>query len=484
MATLLALATAPTLVEASPTAGSASLISEFAVPNAPSGLFYYPDQDLLYVLCGTSTNGDHYLYAYTTDGTLKCTITIPEAVGMSRVDGFFIADSKAYIADSQGPIYAGTSGRLGGSMYEMDWEDPCQCDENDNSVDDFSPSCDLSTASWSPSSITAQADIVASTVSSSEGGGNDAYFRNSGVLVKDGSFFAVNGVHPVTQGDYTSYYQKSLIKASLSGIIDNVPAVEEYWPFTASTLGHDVDMEALTCGDDDCATYIYIGDEYNYIYRLTLGTTDPASAVEYEWDVADLVGGSSIATDKGIESLTYSSKTGYFYAAVPRDFGEWWMGISTSSSVHEPILVHLIWGKAPEAVGRPTTLREPAPLMQEQPGSLRGWCPTARKGTRLLGKYLGLLLDEMSRGELKDVELCKTLSWMVPKATGDNAPAPPMRLATGGCDHQAAVWKCEGDSWMQEPCAGGAVHSDWVRCVAWRPDGSAVIASGGWDMTV
>lgn len=77
----------------------------------------------------------------------------------------------------------------------------------------------------------------------------------------------------------------------------------------------------------------------------------------------------------------------------------------------------------------------------------------------------------------------QTLSWMVPKTTGDNAPAPPMRLATGGCDHQAAVWKCEGDSWMQEPQLPAA-HSDWVRCVAWRPDGSAVIASGGWDMTV
>ena len=42
-----------------------------------------------------------------------------------RVDGFYIVDSKAYIVDSQGPIYPSTSGKLGGSVYEVDWTNPC-----------------------------------------------------------------------------------------------------------------------------------------------------------------------------------------------------------------------------------------------------------------------------------------------------------------------------------------------------------------------
>ena len=37
-------------------------------------------------------------------------MTIPESVGMTRVDGFYIVGDKAYIVDSQGPIYSSTSG--------------------------------------------------------------------------------------------------------------------------------------------------------------------------------------------------------------------------------------------------------------------------------------------------------------------------------------------------------------------------------------
>lgn len=76
----------------------------------------------------------------------------------------------------------------------------------------------------------------------------------------------------------------------------------------------------------------------------------------------------------------------------------------------------------------------------------------------------------------------QALSWMTPPPFRDNAPAPPMRLVTGGCDHAVAVWKCEGDVWAQEPPLP-PTHTDWVRSVAWRPDGSNVIASGGWDQS-
>lgn len=38
------------------------------VGKAPSGMFYDSTTKLLHVLCGTNTNGDHYLYMITTAG--------------------------------------------------------------------------------------------------------------------------------------------------------------------------------------------------------------------------------------------------------------------------------------------------------------------------------------------------------------------------------------------------------------------------------
>eukprot|EP00961_Rhodomonas_salina_P007341 99198-Rhodomonas_salina.1 len=87
-------------------------------------------------------------------------------------------------------------------------------------------------------------------------------------------------------------------------------AATSKWSFTASTIGHDVDMEGLTCGADACANSIYIGDEYNYIYKLDWST----GAVSMEWDLGSIVG--SVPEDKGIESLTYASTTGHFYAGI------------------------------------------------------------------------------------------------------------------------------------------------------------------------
>lgn len=60
-------------------------------------------------------------------------------------------------------------------------------------------------------------------------------------------------------------------------------------------------MEGLTCGADGCASSIYIGDEYNYVYKLTLGVAGAAAAVAVEWDVRSIVG--SVQADKGIEAL-------------------------------------------------------------------------------------------------------------------------------------------------------------------------------------
>mmetsp|Transcript_63360 Transcript_63360/g.163007 ORF Transcript_63360/g.163007 Transcript_63360/m.163007 type:complete len:341 (-) Transcript_63360:82-1104(-) len=76
----------------------------------------------------------------------------------------------------------------------------------------------------------------------------------------------------------------------------------------------------------------------------------------------------------------------------------------------------------------------------------------------------------------------QTLDWM-PVVHRDNTQ-PAMRLATGGCDNSVFVWKCESEMWTQETPPLPAAHTDWVRAVAWRPDGSSILASGSWDKTV
>jgi len=282
--------------------GTFTQVSSFSLPKAPSGLFYYPAQDLLYILCGTSTNSDHYLYAFNTAGVQQCLITIPEAAGMSRVDGFQIVGGTAYIVDSQGPMW---SSSLGGSVYSMPWTNPCGCSS--------AATCTNIAVEWAPT-VTKKWTFSADAANIADGGGNDAYFRNSGIVAKGDYMYAVNGVHP--NPDLTCCYPKSLIKVKISD-----SSVAQKWSFTEKTLGHDIDMEGLTCGADDCATHMYIGDEYNYIYKLNLTTSDPALAVEEEWDISSAVG--DVSDDKGIESLAYASTTGYFYA-----------GIQETSTVH------------------------------------------------------------------------------------------------------------------------------------------------------
>lgn len=146
---------------------------------------------------------------------------------------------------------------------------------------------------------------LAAQVEAGDGGGIDGTFRNSGVVVDEarGLYYAVNGVHPVNRGDFTSYYPKSIVAASL----DTDEIVRAYG-FT-SVRGHDVDMEAMTFAGDDTSV-LYVGDEYNLIYELDLETGE----VTREWDLADI--GVATAIDRGIEALTYSPLTGYFYAGI------------------------------------------------------------------------------------------------------------------------------------------------------------------------
>lgn len=149
---------------------------------------------------------------------------------------------------------------------------------------------------------------LADQIAAGDGAGIDNYFRNSGVVIDEeaNAYYAVNGVHPVNQGDYSSYYPKSIVKASLED--DTLLNVYSY----SSVNGHDVDMEALTFVEG--SDYLYVGDEYNLIYELDLET----GQILREWNLADI--GVSTGVDKGIEAMTYDPITAHFYAGI-QDLG-------------------------------------------------------------------------------------------------------------------------------------------------------------------
>eukprot|EP00971_Amphidinium_carterae_P011118 219051-Amphidinium_carterae.1 len=118
-------------------------------------------------------------------------------------------------------------------------------------------------ASWTPTIL----KRLSTNLLGSDGGSTDGYFRNSGVVIDGEFYYAINGVHPIS-GSLTSSYPKSLVKAKLAD-----DTVVTRWSFDANTTGRHVDMEGLTFGPEGTST-IYIGDEYNYIYRIDVTNTD------------------------------------------------------------------------------------------------------------------------------------------------------------------------------------------------------------------
>jgi hypothetical protein len=76
-------------------------------------------------------------------------------------------------------------------------------------------------------------------------------------------------------------------------------------------------MEGLTCGADGCASSIYVGDEYCYVYKLTLGVAGGAAAVGVEWDLRDvlpIIG--NVPVDKGIEALACTAPPAWHWPVV------------------------------------------------------------------------------------------------------------------------------------------------------------------------
>ena len=172
---------------------------------------------------------------------------------------------------------------------------------------------------WTPIIINSFVDAHSNAVVQGDGNGIDMFFRNSGVVVKDNSYFSVNGVHPVNQGDYTSYYPKSILKASLDS--DEIEFLCSYYGISSNTpstingveIDHEIDIEGLTFGPDNGETYLYVGDEYNYIYQINLSDC----SIMKQWNLSNI--GVSTNIDKGIEAITYSSQTGYFYVGIQDD---------------------------------------------------------------------------------------------------------------------------------------------------------------------
>ena len=146
---------------------------------------------------------------------------------------------------------------------------------------------------------------LADQIIAGDGAGIDNVFRNSGVVVDpdENAYYAVNGVHPVNNGDYTSYFPKSVVKASLTD-----DSIIEAFSF-GELNGHNTDMEALSFVPSMPGN-LYVGDEYNYVYELNLTSGE----VTREWDLADI--NVNTGTDRGIEAMTYAPSTGYFYLGI------------------------------------------------------------------------------------------------------------------------------------------------------------------------
>jgi len=85
---------------------------------------------------------------------------------------------------------------------------------------------------------------------------------------------------------------------------------------------------------------------------------------------------------------------------------------------------------------------------------------------------------------------CNAVSW-APAAPINGISFTPTdegkRLVSGGCDNQVKIWRCTADGLWEEELVLPALHTDWVRDVAWSPapkPADALIATCSQDKKV
>ena len=256
-------------------------------------------------ITASDTDGDALTYSIINGNT-------GDAFAIGSTDGKLTVATSAQVAYTTNPSFSLTVQVSDGALIASATFTVNVLEGDDGST--------VTEITWTPNVLNTFALATAATVINGDGAGIDIYFRNSGVVVSGNSYYAVNGVHPASQDDYISYYPKSIIKAGLAS-----DEVEERWPYygvsnttnaskvNGVTIDHEVDMEGLTFGPDGGETYIYVGDEYNYIYQIELATGD----IKKQWNLANI--DVSTPTDKGIEAIAFNPTNGYFYVGIQED---------------------------------------------------------------------------------------------------------------------------------------------------------------------
>ena len=256
-------------------------------------------------ITASDTDGDALTYSITNGNT-------GDAFAIESTDGKLTVATSTQVAYTTNPVFSLNIQVSDGALSASATITVNVLEGDDGST--------VTEITWTPNVLNTFALATAATVTIGDGAGIDTYFRNSGVVVSGNSYFAVNGVHPANQDDYISYYPKSIIKAGLAS-----DEIEERWPYygisnTANAskvngviIDHEVDMEGLTFGPDGGETYIYVGDEYNYIYQIELATGD----IKKQWNLANI--DISTPTDKGIEAIAFNPTNGYFYVGIQED---------------------------------------------------------------------------------------------------------------------------------------------------------------------
>jgi hypothetical protein len=263
------------------------------------------DGTLVGTITASDVDGDALTYSITNGNT-------GDAFALGSSDGKLTVATSAQVAYATNPSFSLTVQVSDGALSASATFTVSVLEGDDETT--------VTEITWTPNVLNTFVLATTATVTNGDGAGIDTYFRNSGVVVKDDSYFAVNGVHPANQNDYISYYPKSIIKASLAS-----DELESRWPYygvsnTANaskvngvTIDHEIDMEGLTFGPDGGETFIYVGDEYNYIYQIELATGE----IKKQWNLANI--GISTPTDKGIEAITFNPANGYFYVGIQED---------------------------------------------------------------------------------------------------------------------------------------------------------------------